>query len=298
MKKFRFSVTLALVKNRFFTPQMLDVLLLPERWTIFGPYCDPPVRPVDRPGREAWVPGSWHGPARVELMMVLRGHGRHRYRGRLYEYSPGTVFCYGPQERPEAELPEWAPGVEVLWAHMTGRGLTARLLRCAESPRGWHGRLGRVLVVEDGGAVGPNPLLYPSFIEESRAPVRPLVVRAGVELLVATIVGLGYEPAWVAPESRTQQVMRLVADYIQEVGGATNVGECARLAGCSRGHFMKLFSRYQRSHVKPYIDGYRVARVAELEREGWKQKEIAEYFDTSPSSFAQWYKRVQRQRPF
>jgi AraC-like DNA-binding protein len=277
---------------------MLDVLLLPERWTIFGPYCDPPVEPVDRPGRKAWVPSSSHGPARVEVMMVLRGRGRHRYRGRVHDYWPGTVFCHGPQERREVELPEWAPEVEVLWAHVTGRGLTARLLHCLEGPRGGRLRTGRLLVVEGSGAVGPNPLLYPRFIEESPAPVRPLQVRAGLELLVASIVGLGYESERLPPESPTRQVMRRVADFIQEAGGATDVGECARLAGCSPNHFVRLFRQHHGVYVKGYIDDFRVAQVAELERAGWKQKEIAEYFDTSPSAFSQWYKRARRKRPF
>lgn len=286
------------MKNHFFNSEILDLLLLPDRWTIFGPYCDPAIKPVDGPGREEWAPGPTYGAARVEVMMVLRGQGRHRYRGRVYEYGPGTVFCYGPQERGEAELPEWSRGVELLWAHASGRALTARVLRCTESRRGWHRRDGRLLVVDRGGAVGPNPLLYPAFIEETRAPVRPLVVRAGVELLVAAIVALGYLPVDQGGEPAQRQVMRLVAEFIQEVGGATEVAECARLAGCSHNYVVKLFREYHASYLKDYIDDCRVRRTAELERDGWKQQDIAAYFGKSPSSFSQWYKRVRRQRPF
>jgi len=286
------------VKNRFFTTSMMDVLTQPERWTIFGPYCDPPVEPVDRAPRRRWAPAPRISAPRAELLLVLRGRGWHPYRGRRYEYWTGTVFCYGVEERREAALPEWMPDLEILWAHMTARGLTARVVRCIVGRRGRRLRSGRQLLVTDGAAGGPNPLLYPQFIAESPTAARPLIVRAGVELLVASIVALGYEEEWVPPETPTQQTMRLVADFIQEVGGDTTISECARLAGCSVGHFHKLFLRCHGVYPKGYIDDYRITHADQLVMAGLKWKDIAAYFGQSPSTFRQWYKRVERRRPF
>jgi AraC-like DNA-binding protein len=92
--------------------------------------------------------------------------------------------------------------------------------------------------------------------------------------------------------------MRQVAQFIPEVGGATDGEECARLAGCSYGHLQRVFRDFHGSYLKPYIDDCRVARADALAREGWKQQDIAAYFGQSPSSFRQWYKRAARQRPF
>jgi len=167
-----------------------------------------------------------------------------------------------------------------------------------ESRRGWRQRAKRLLVVDQGTAVGSNPLLHPGFIEEMPAPVRPVVVRAGVELLVARIVELGYEPPDRGDEHLTRQAMRLVADFIQYVGGATDVAECARLAGCTHCYLLRLFPQFHNSRVKDYIDDCRMGEVGRLLREGWQKKDIAAYFGMTPSSFSNWLRRVGRRRPF
>jgi AraC-like DNA-binding protein len=275
------------------------VLLRPESWSIFGCYCEPPTAPVDRPrAGQKWVPAASSGVPRVELMLVLAGRGQHRYRGRVYEYGPGTVFCYGPQERGQVELPEWAAGAEVLGVHASEQGLSARLVRCMESRRGRRTRAKRLLVVDRTSPLALNPLLHPQFIEQARPEVRPLLVRAGVELLVATIVELGYAPPDRGEEHLTRQAMRLVADFIQDVGGATDVAECARVAGCTHCHLLRLFPKFHHSLVKNYIDDYRMREAGKLLSEGWKKKDIAEYFGMSPSSFSTWLRRVGRRRPF
>ena len=125
----------------------------------------------------------------------------------------------------------------------------------------------------------------------------PLRVRAGLELLIAAIVENGFEPSPSDAQPRARRVIRMVEDYIHEVGGETNIDECARLAGYSRAHFLWLFKEQTGSQVKPYIDDCRLAKTAELEREGYNHKRIAKHFGMSPSSFSRWYRRVQRRRP-
>jgi AraC-like DNA-binding protein len=232
------------------------------------------------------------------MMMVLRGQGRHQYRGRVYEYWPGTVFCYGPQERNEVELPEWEAGTEFLWAHGWERGLTAQLLRCTQSQRGWRQRAKTLLLVDQTAPVGPNPLLYPRFIEQTQADVRPLVVHAGVELLVAAIVDRGYLPVDRSEEHLTRQAVRMVADFIQYAGGATDMAECARVAGCSYSQVSKLFIQYHDRFLKYYVADCRMATVGKLLGEGWKKKQIAEYFGMSSASLSNWLRRANRRRPF
>ncbi|MBU0609738.1 MAG: hypothetical protein KKI08_17760 [Armatimonadetes bacterium] len=235
---------------------------------------------------------------RIELMMVLRGRGVHRYRGRVYEYWPGVVFCYGPQERREVALPEWAAGVEVLWVHASPRGVSARVLRCRESRRGWRQRARGPLLLDETGPIGRNPLLDHAFIEELPAATRPLVVRAGVELLVARLVEVGYEEPDRGGEHRTRQAMRFVADFIQYVGGATDVAECARVAGCTRESLVRVFPLVYSSRVQEYIDYCRMEEIARLLRKGWKKKDIATYFGVSKQALSGWMKRRRGRWPY
>jgi len=285
------------MENRFFSAPLLDVLLAPSRWTIFGPYCNPPVPPVTAPEHDAWMASHSHRHAHVEVMVVLRGQGHHGYQGQVYPFCPGTVFCFGPGDRHDVLMPAWAPEADLLWVNVTAQGFTARLLSFRRSVQGRHNQLAHLLMAEDTGLLGPNPLLHLRSIEKSQPPVRPLLVRAGLELLIAAIVEHGFEPESSGREPQSRRVIRMVENYIHELGGATNLDECARLAGYSRSHFMRLFLECTGSRVKPYIDECRLARTAELERDGYKQKQIAEYFGMSPSSFSRWYKRVQRHWP-
>ncbi len=244
------------------------------------------------------APGETQAVPRIEVMMVLAGRGTHRYRGRVYEYWPGTVFCYGPQERREVTLPEWEAGVDMLCVHGSPRGVSARLLRCRESRRGWRQRARGRHLLDETGPIARNPLLDHAFIEELPAPARPLVVRAGVESLVARLVQLGYEPPDRGGEHPTRQAMRFVADFIQYVGGATDVAECARVAGCTRDYLVRLFPLVNSSHVQKYIDYCRMEEVARLLRKGWQKKDIATHFGMSRSSLSNWMRRRRGQWPY
>ncbi|HCU37829.1 MAG TPA: hypothetical protein DGT21_21055 [Armatimonadetes bacterium] len=285
------------MENRFFSAQVLDVLLDPTRWTVFGPYCEPPVEAVSAPDHEAWMADHSHRHGHVEVMAVLQGEGHHGYRGRVYPFSPGTVFCFGPGERHDVMMPEWAPEANLLWVNVTARGFAARLMSFSRRAHGRQGQPGHLLMAEDTGLLGPNPLLHLRAIERSRPAVRPLLVRAGLELLIAAIVEHGFEPPSGDTQPRARRVIRMVEDYIHEVGGATDIHECARLAGYSRAHFLRLFKDQTGSQVKPYIDGCRLAKTAELERQGYKHRQIAEHFGMSPSSFSRWYRRMSGQQP-
>jgi AraC-like DNA-binding protein len=286
------------MRNRFFTPDMLAILLSPEEWRVYGPHCPPPVPPVRDPAHEEWMREHSHRHKHIEVMFVLSGYGKHGYRGQVYPFRPGTVFCFGPDEPHDVQVPEWAEDTDLLWVNLTAKGFTARLIAFRQDLPRAGGNLGHLLMIEDAGVLGPNPLLYQRFIEGSREAVRPLQVRAGLELLVATIVEHGYEKPWVPEEPVARQAIRMVEHYIHEVGGATTLDDCARLAGYSKSHFQRLFQLFARSRVQDYIDDCRVIRTAEFKEAGWKQYQIAAYFGQSPQSFSRWYKRLRRQRPF
>ena len=284
------------MENRFFSASALEVLLDPSRWTVFAPYCEPPIEAVSAPEHEAWMATHSHDHGHVEVMVVLRGEGHHGYRGRVYPFSPGTVFCFGPGERHDVMMPDWAPETDLLWVNVTAQGFAARLMSFRRPLHGRQGQPGHLLMAEDTGLLGPNPLLHLRAIERSRPAVRGLRVRAGLELLIAAIVEHGFEPPSSDAQPRAHRVIRMVEDYINEVGGATNIDECARLAGYSRAHFLRLFREQTGSHVKPYIDACRLAKTAELERRGYKHRQIAEHFGMSPSSFSRWYRRMSGQQ--
>jgi AraC-like DNA-binding protein len=169
--------------------------------------------------------------------------------------------------------------------------MTVRLLRCREGPRGQRQRAKRLLAVDRIGIASLNPLMDLGYIAELPVPVRPLVVRAGVELLIGRIVTLGYAPPTRAGRPLTWEAMELVADFIGYVGGATDLAECARVAGCTHYHLVRLFPRFHQSRVQEYIDGCRMEETVRLLRNGWLKKDIAARFGMSPSSFSSWQRR-------
>lgn len=288
------------MRNRFFTPSMLDVLLSPQDWVLFGPDCPPPVLAVTDSAHREWMVENTHRHQHTEVMFVLEGRGRHGYRGEVYPFGPGTGFCFGPGEDHDEEVPEWGPDAQVLWVNLTQRGFAARLLSFrSDLPRS-GGHLGHLLMAEDYGPIGFNPLTRLRYLEFAQPPVRPLILRAGIELLLAAIIGHGYEPDdRPGEESVQRRMIRMVTDHLHAIGGAATLDDCARLAGYSKSHFHRLFQLYTGQRVQDYINDCRLIRIGELEQRGWKKQDLAQHFGfSSAASFSRWYQREYKRRPF
>src|ERR1035437_10297281 len=90
--------------NRFFTSEMLDVLLDHRRWNVISGLIRREVNPVKNPRHAAWMTSHSHSHQHTEVLFVLGGRGQMGYETQVYPFEAGTIFCFGPNETHDLEM--------------------------------------------------------------------------------------------------------------------------------------------------------------------------------------------------
>lgn len=280
-------------KNRFFTADELDVLLDHRRWQIISHQIRREVTPVEDRRHEKWMAHHSHSHTHSEIMFVLKGRGNMGYEGRVYPFEAGTVFCFGPGESHDLEIPEWGPETRMLWIALLGRKFLARITAFRHDlPRG-RGVLGYLVMAEDSGMMAANPLQDLARANARRSDVRALQLHAGVQLLISALVDDGDDlrPVPEAPVQR--RVVRMIQELMEETGGCDlSPAELARMSGYSKSYFMGLFKQFTGQTVQEYLDDCRWRRALEMEAKGYLKYQIAANLGFScPASFSRWQRR-------
>ena len=207
-------------RNRFFTPAMLDILLDWRRWRLVSRQIPREVEWVEDRRHKRWMADHSHSHSHTEVMVVLRGCGLMGYEGRVYPYTSGTIFCFGPNETHDLEMPEWGQETEMLWIVLMGRKFVARVTQFRpDLPRG-RKTMGHLVMAEDSGLMVANPVVDLLAAGARRTEVRSMQLHAGVQLLVAALISQGDESDRF-PEGRVQQrIVRMVQELMEETGGA------------------------------------------------------------------------------
>lgn len=287
-------------KNRFFTSDMLDVLLDHRRWRIVSSQIQPEVTPIQDLRHQRWMKSHSHSHPHIEVMFVLQGCGNMGYQGRVYPFVPGTIFCTGPDETHDLEVPEWSSETEMLWIALLGRRFLARRTCFRHDlPRG-SGSLGHLVMAEDSGLTAAHPLGEQTPAAR-RPEVRALELRARVQLLISALVEHGDEMDYRPEEPLQRRVVWMIQEHMEETGGRRlSPAELARMSGYSKSHFMRVFREVTGETVQESLDRCRWQRALELEEHGLRQYEIATDLGFScPASFSRWQRqqRSRRKRP-
>lgn len=279
--------------NRFFTNDMLDVLLDHQRWRVIGTRNPPEVTPTRDDQHAGWMVAHSHSHPHTEVMVVLAGQGRMGYQAKVYHFVPGTVFCFGPGESHDLEMPDWAPEAQMLWITLLGSRFLARITSFRHDLPHGAGCLGHLVMVEESGLVAGDLLDLILRPPAERPEARALQVRGALQLLIAAVIDRGDDPAEYRNEPLARQVVRTIREHLEETGGAgLTPAEIARMSGYSKSHFMKLFKQLTGLTLQAYLDRCRWQKVQELERLGWKRYQIAAALGfSSPASFSRWQRQ-------
>jgi len=279
--------------NRFFSPDMLDVLLDHRRWHIISGLIRREVSPVKDPRHAAWMTAHSHSHSHTEVMFVLGGHGHMGYETQVYPFEPGTIFCFGPNETHDLERPDWAPEAEMLWITLLGRKFLARITSFRRDLPQGKGCLGHLVMAENSGRVAADPLAKMLGGGALRSEVRNLQVHAGVQLLIGAVIDRGDDPEDYRDEPIQRQVVRMIQEHLEETGGrGLSPAEIARMSGYSKSYFMRLFRRLTGETLQESLDRCRWRRALELEKKGWRQYQIAEDLGFSgAASFSRWLRQ-------
>ena len=270
------------------TGDEVAVLTRPERW-LLAPGQAPTV------GDDAharWLAENCHAHAHPEMLVIVGGRGLHAHGDAIYACAPGTVFCFGPFDRHDAEPAPHLPACRQLWFGLHGNRATARLLdiRGGRWRREWGHVLGEC---QDAVREWRRALETPAD-GTLAARVRAMRLRAVAELLAAALLEGDYSSDEASDQGAFgQAVVAAICEHIEETAGRSDdLASLARLAGYSKFHFARLFKEHAGMTVHDYIDGCRLARTRELLARGATQAEIAEALGlSSAQSFCRWYRR-------
>lgn len=282
-------------RNRFFTPDMLDLLLDHRRWHIVSHQIRREVTPVKDPKHQKWMARHSHSHPHTEIMIVLRGYGRMGYCGEIYPFEAGTIFCFGAGETHDLEIPDWSRDTQMLWIVLLGRKFIASITSFQRDLPTGAGTLGHLVMAEDTGLMVANPLSTLAEASARRPDVRTLQLHAAMQTLVAAVIDHGDDTNAYPEEPIQRRVVRMIQEHMEETGGdGLTPAELARMSGYSKSHFMRLFRTVTGKTVQQYLDECRWRHTLELEERGWLQCDIAEHLGFStPASFSRW-KRLQR----
>lgn len=271
--------------ERAFTPEILNVLLHPERWTVIAAACPPEATPVEHPRHRLWQRTHTHDHPHQELMLTVRGNGLYGHRGAIYPCAPGTLFLFDAFEAHDLGCPPWTEPIDVLWvAVLPGQFVTRMTTLAAGNAELW--RDGRRLLDAEalGGLRGLTTVAEPA--------VARLHLVGAMSLLIAAILRRDDDAQAGEEGPQPERIVRSVQRYLHETAGCgVTLDTLARISGYSKYHFLRLFQRYTGQTVHEYIDACRRERAETMRLRGCQQKEIAQALGFScPSAYSRWAK--------
>ncbi|MHB8997614.1 MAG: helix-turn-helix transcriptional regulator [Armatimonadota bacterium] len=239
-----------------------------------------------------------HSHPHTEIMFVLSGYGQMGYCGEVYPFSAGTVFCFGPNEPHDLEMPEWGHEAQMLWIVLLGRKFIARVTSFRQDlPRG-TGVLGHLVMAEDSGLMAANPLRELTEAGARQGDVRTLQLHAGIQLMISALVDDGDDLNPIPEEPVQRRVVRMIREHLEETGGADmSPAELARMSGYSKSHFMAMFKRLTGTTLQEYLDDCRWRKALEMRGQGYARCNIAANLGFScPASFSRWFRQQREKR--
>jgi len=201
----------------------------------------------------ATVEGAFHEHAHdfVELVVILRGSGRHVINGRTYDCGAGDVYVFSPGSTHAFEKARGLTMVNIMFTPeailIADSGL--RRMPGYQALFGLSNAIGdrfRCMMNVSGDRLPRvRRLLEELAVEyESRRPGYRSLIRATMTGLVVLMCRLYGEDSAAAVVSRPRRIMAEVAGYIEgRLDEEITVEKLMRLSGMSRRHLFRMFNR-------------------------------------------------------
>lgn len=272
-----------------------NILLAPRKLKIVSSfYCDPsmtarPTAPEDMRRRKFHT----HHDVR-EILLVLDGRGELAIGRNVCSGEAGTVFFIEPgMPHENGYLPDAPPGRH-LWISIMPTFLsyslitsTGRECRHVQKLRGYrHDDLHYMRDLLEAWERAEKSGGDPGDLAELRALVNLRAVQ------MPRICDSIREDDHIGTEQRNKFIITRAMDYIEEqCGRDCDIATLARISGCSRTHFMRLFSRHAGCPVLEFVNRQRIRRVNAMGPHVPLKLLAQELGFSSASAFIHWRRR-------
>lgn len=275
------------------TQAAADLLTDPHRWCIVSSAFKPEVTPVQNDQHLEWMRENSHLHGHQEILIALNGCGVHGFRGKVYPYSPGTMFLFDCLEEHDYRCPVGAPDADMLWVVIVHNLVIFSQIKirkgCFNYYR-WKRLAGNRSL---GFAEWRNAFAYvkqPELPEEHRR-LRAYHVMSG---LLSAIMENGFiDESNRDRESFQRSIVEAVQSHIlntHQVG--ITLDDLAHLSGYSKYHLSRLFKQYTGKTIHDHIDYIRMAHAQDLLAKGLTKKEVSSQLGFScPAAFSRWLRQ-------
>lgn len=278
------------MENFITDKKIIDLILDHGKWNIISSILPKEHQPFKDDKYMNWAIKKRDRHAQKEILFALSGKTCYMLNGECYECTPGTIFMIdsfeehanGYRENEDTLFHLWLmffKGNTIAALHDL-RGLQRNSLRFIVGP------LETELLLDIWNDLKVNPDLLSAELKRAR-------ILTGISNLLFKVIELSlkYQKTGQMPSSAS--IIDTIKDHIDETcGNNENIDNLARIAGYSKFHFSRLFKQQTGQTILEYINNCRIRKTKEMLRKFHSKKDIAYTLGfSSPSSFANWYKK-------
>lgn len=276
------------------SPEHRKRLTTVDRWKIISSIIPPECPQKTDSAYTKWQKQHADSHPQREAVFCLEGNLLVSLENHLYTCPPGTLLLIDANEKHDKGYPPGSHAVH-LWLYFFQKRVIVRLITITD------GRISsphREVYVDSPGLLSSLLLQEWGRIKDSplddrlkRMRLVALFSLLFVELIEADLANESKpedDPKHVQGHQR--KIIRLIEEHIRNTSGSgLSLEKLARIAGYSKYHFLRVFKQQTGQTVHDYINTSRVSRIAEMEAQGARQKEIAAALGFSCSSaYAHW----------
>lgn len=277
---------------RIFDEKTIELMINPEKWKIISSFIAPEWRPLRNAQYMKWAEKNHDRHEHREILFSLKGNFFQSFQGRCYQCTPGTLFLFDAFEEHDRNYPTHAPSLLHLWMSLARNSAIVNL----------H-------YLEPGAGIVKSKRFIPghseteillrtwNLLSEKRQNISGALKRARIASALSNIfLYIVDRDTEVRKKNDTaehqKKVIEIIMNHIRDnISGANNLDKLAHMAGYSKYHFFRIFKEYTGETVHSYINSCRIARVRNMRKEGFSQKDISNALGFScPPAFANWYK--------
>lgn len=285
-----------------FSPKRRRMLADSNRWKIVSSVFAPECPETYDPAHMEWLKTHTDSHPQAEAVFCFEGDVACSFESHIYECRPGSILLFDAGERHDHEYQAGSDAVH-LWLFFVQKRIIARLVTVMDGKVSWDRR---ELLVESPDLYN---LIAKAWSRSKDSPLEDALKRkrllAALNLLFVELIELDMkeeerpEDANGGSDAQRRKIVRLIEEHIRHTSGSgLTIDKLARIAGYSKFHFLRVFRRQTGYTVHDYINLARVNRLAEMEAQGSRQKEIAAELGFScPSAFAHWRTKHVKHKP-
>lgn len=265
----------------------------PGKWRCVHPlFRDDPAR-SHSPVFSNWLQTNSHRHEAREIMVALTGNTFYGVGHDVIKCRPGSVFFFESGHQHQVGYPPFAPICDHLWISIISYHVGAKI----DNVR--YGKIANSKLIRYFKSNSEIGIWLDRFWPKERPPEFPLdVYRARLLNALSILMTDIIQSALLPPRAdrhaaQLRQTVQVIQDHIWETGGKdATLDNLSRIAGYSKYHFLRLFTKNTGQTVHAFVNMARANMYQKLIKAHTSKKQIADQLGfSSQAAFSRWLRQ-------